>query len=126
MAEIPTIPPAPIDIRTAIELDRAMYERAQQLAGQGAALARESGLKTKGLAVADDVTVADTLVRLAREREAEAVVVGANGHSALREFYSAVPHGRYSSTRDVRSSSSGDRMTPKLGEKAPSRPRQLH
>jgi nucleotide-binding universal stress UspA family protein len=88
MMELPNtvgIPPAPIDIRTATELDRALYERAQRLAQHGAELAKETGLEAEGLAVADDVTVADTLVRLARERDAQALVVGAHGHGRLSE-----------------------------------------
>jgi nucleotide-binding universal stress UspA family protein len=79
------IAPVAIDIRTAVELDQTLYERAQQLAEQGAALAREAGFEAEGLTVADDVTVADTLVRLARERDAQAVVVGAHGHGRLSE-----------------------------------------
>jgi nucleotide-binding universal stress UspA family protein len=89
MMEVPTtsigVPPAPIDVRTAAEVDRALYERAQRLAEHGATLAREAGFEAEGLAVADDVTVADTLVSLAQERDAQAVVVGAHGHRRLRE-----------------------------------------
>ncbi len=80
------IPPAPIDMRTAAEVDRALYERAQRLAEQGAATAREAGLDAEPLVVADDVTVADTLVRLAEEREAQAIVVGAHRHGRLSEL----------------------------------------
>jgi nucleotide-binding universal stress UspA family protein len=79
------MPPAPIDIRTATEVDRALYERAQRLAQQGTGLARDCGFEAEGLAVADEVTVADTLVRLAQERDAQAVVVGAHGHGRLSE-----------------------------------------
>jgi nucleotide-binding universal stress UspA family protein len=77
--------PAPLDVRTALELDRAIYDGARRLAEHGAALARRLGLAADGLAVADDVTVAETLVRLARECDAQALVVGAHGHGALRE-----------------------------------------
>jgi nucleotide-binding universal stress UspA family protein len=87
--ELPTasvgIPPVPIDIRTAMEIDNALSRRAQQAAEHGAALAREAGLEAEGLAVADEVTVAETLVRLARERDAQAIVVGAHGHGPLSE-----------------------------------------
>ena len=38
------LPPAPIDVRTALEIDEHTYEMARDLAGQGAALARELGL----------------------------------------------------------------------------------
>jgi nucleotide-binding universal stress UspA family protein len=80
------IPPAPIDVRTALEIDEALRDRAQKLAAQGATVARKYGLRAEGLAVADDVTVAATLVRLAEERGAVAIVVGSHGHGAIREL----------------------------------------
>jgi nucleotide-binding universal stress UspA family protein len=70
------MPPAALDVRAAFEAETAAYQAAQRLAEQGAALARQAD----GLAVADDVTVADTLVRLARELDGQAVVIGAAGH----------------------------------------------
>ena len=72
-----------LDLRTAFEAEEAAYEGAQRMAEQGAALAREAGLKAEGLAVADEVTVADTLIRLAREQDAPAVVVGDHHHRRL-------------------------------------------
>jgi nucleotide-binding universal stress UspA family protein len=78
--------PAPIDIRTALEVDRAMYEGAQRLAQQGAELARRAGLDAQGLVVADEITVAETLVRVADERDAPAIVVGYHAHGALGEL----------------------------------------
>jgi nucleotide-binding universal stress UspA family protein len=78
-------PPTSLDIRTAFELDRQMYEQAERLAEQGASLARDLGLDAEGLAVADDLTVGDTLVRLAKELDGQAIVLGAHGHSGLRE-----------------------------------------
>ncbi|MDX6672060.1 MAG: hypothetical protein QOI91_2423, partial [Solirubrobacteraceae bacterium] len=57
------IPPAPIDVRAALEVEDAMYERAQRLAEQGARQAREAGLDAEGLTVADEASVADTLLR---------------------------------------------------------------
>jgi nucleotide-binding universal stress UspA family protein len=89
IVELPTatigLPPAPIDIHTAAEIDRAMAERAQRMAQHGAQLAREVGLEADGLAVADDpdVPVAETIVRVARQRDAQAVVVGAHGHGRV-------------------------------------------
>jgi len=35
--------------------------------------------------VADDISVAETLVRITRERDSQAVVVGAHGHRKLTE-----------------------------------------
>jgi nucleotide-binding universal stress UspA family protein len=77
------LPPAALDIRTAFEAERAAYDDAQRLAEHGGALARKAGWQADGLAVADDVTVADTLVRLARDLDAQAVVVGAHDHRGL-------------------------------------------
>jgi nucleotide-binding universal stress UspA family protein len=79
------LPPVPVDVRTAAEVDRAMYEGAQRQAQRGAELAREAGFEAEGLAVADEITVAETLVRVARERDAAAIVVGAHGHGGLTE-----------------------------------------
>ena len=83
LLEIPSLTPAPIDIRTALEIDRSIYEGAQQLAETGAAIARQAGMDATGLAVADDVTVAETLVRLTNEHHARAVVVGTHGRRRL-------------------------------------------
>jgi hypothetical protein len=64
-------PAATLDLRVAYQLDRSMYEEAQRMAQWGALLATEAGLDAEGLAVADDVTVADTLVRLAKAGSAK-------------------------------------------------------
>jgi nucleotide-binding universal stress UspA family protein len=91
MVELPAtsigLPPASIDVRTAVEIDEAMAERAQKLAEQGARVAREAGFDADGLAVAEDVDtpIAETIVSLAREREAAAIVVGAHGYGRLSE-----------------------------------------
>jgi nucleotide-binding universal stress UspA family protein len=81
------LPPAPIDVRTAVEVDEAMAERAQRLAEQGAQLAREAGFEADGLAVAEEVdtAIAETIVSVARDRGAAAIVVGAHGHGRLSE-----------------------------------------
>jgi nucleotide-binding universal stress UspA family protein len=76
------LPPADLDVRTASEADAAMNERARQLAEQGAAMARDLGLDAEGLAVADEpeITVAETLVDVARQRDADAIAVGVHDH----------------------------------------------
>jgi nucleotide-binding universal stress UspA family protein len=81
------MPPTSLDIRTALEVDRAMMDRAEQLAQKGAGIARDAGFDAEGLAVADDIetSVADTIVTVARERDAQALVVGAHGHGRLEE-----------------------------------------
>jgi nucleotide-binding universal stress UspA family protein len=75
---------APLDIRTGLELNRELYERAQSLAEYVAASAREAGLDARGLAVVDDATIGEAIARTATERDAPAIVLGAHGHSVLR------------------------------------------
>jgi nucleotide-binding universal stress UspA family protein len=89
--------PAPIDVSTALEIDQEVKERAQRLAQHGAELAREAGLEAEGLAVADevDVTIAETIVDVARKRDAAAIVMGAHGQGRLSEIILG------STTRDV-------------------------
>jgi nucleotide-binding universal stress UspA family protein len=78
--------PAPtVDLRTAFELDQAAYAAAERTAQQGAGLARSLGLPAESLVVADDVSIADTLIRVAGEQDAPAVVIGAHNHGVLSE-----------------------------------------
>jgi nucleotide-binding universal stress UspA family protein len=81
------LPPAPIDVRTALEIDEKLAERSQLMAQHGAELAKEAGFDAEGLAIAEEVevTIAETIVGVARQRDAQAVVVGAHGHSRLGE-----------------------------------------
>jgi nucleotide-binding universal stress UspA family protein len=69
-------PPGVLDFSNAFAQETAALDQAQDLADQGAALARETGLKADGQAVSLDITVAETLVKLAREIDAQALVVG--------------------------------------------------
>jgi nucleotide-binding universal stress UspA family protein len=92
LIELPTatlgLPPAQLDIRTALEVDRRTYEGAVRTAEQGARLARELGFEhADALVIAEepDIAVAETIVSVARERDAQAVVVGAHGHGKLGE-----------------------------------------
>jgi nucleotide-binding universal stress UspA family protein len=88
-AELPTmtlgLPPAPLDVRTAMEIEEEIYEGARKRAQEGADLANESGFEAEGMAVADDIDtpVAETIVDLARERDAPAIVLGAHGHGPI-------------------------------------------
>ena len=78
--------PAPtVDIRTAIEVDKAVSDGAEQTARRGVELARAHGLDAEAMVVADETTIAETLLRVARERDAAAVVVGAHRHGAIGE-----------------------------------------
>ena len=85
---IPTsldVPATPIDVTTAAEIDDALDERAHRLADQGAALAREAGFgSAEPVVTADESNVGETLVAFARERDAQAIVVGSRGLSGLK------------------------------------------
>jgi nucleotide-binding universal stress UspA family protein len=84
-----SLPPAPIDMRTALEIDAAQAQNAQRLAEQGAATAREAGLDAEPLVVAEapEVPVSATVVRIARERDSCAVIVGETAHGRLGEVF---------------------------------------
>jgi nucleotide-binding universal stress UspA family protein len=81
------MPPVVLDIRTALEVDRELMERAQNLARRGADHARAAGFDAEPLAVADDpdVRVSETLVNLARERDAAAIVLGEHLHGTIEK-----------------------------------------
>jgi nucleotide-binding universal stress UspA family protein len=82
------IPPTPVSVRTAIEIDEAIRERTERTAQRGAGIAAEAGFaQPDGLAVADelDVPVAETIADVARKHDAQAIVVGAHGQGRVSE-----------------------------------------
>jgi nucleotide-binding universal stress UspA family protein len=90
LLELPAIsgiPPAPVDVRTALDIDEATYERARRLAEHGARVAREAGFDAEGLVVAEDpdVSISRTIVRVARERGSAAIVLGERAQGRLEE-----------------------------------------
>ena len=80
--------PAALDVGAALEVDRALAEHARRIAQHGAGLAREAGFDAEGLAIADApaVPVAVTIGRVAGERVAQAVVIGAHNKGRLGEM----------------------------------------
>jgi len=76
--------PVSMDMSDACEAERAAYEAAERMAEQGAALAAELGYQAEGLAVADEATVPETLLRIATERDGQALVLGSHGHRGLK------------------------------------------
>lgn len=81
------MPPTVLDLRTAMEADAEVYESAKRTARHGAHIARQAGFgDVTGLAVADETTVADTLMRVASERHSPGIVVGAHGHRKFSEL----------------------------------------
>jgi nucleotide-binding universal stress UspA family protein len=79
--------PTVMDLRSAIDADAEVYEAAKRTAQQGAQVARDAGFTdVTALVVADELTVADTLMRVARERQSPGIVVGSHGHRKLSEL----------------------------------------
>jgi nucleotide-binding universal stress UspA family protein len=76
--------PVPVDVEGALEIEEELRERARGTAKAGAELARTAGLEAKGLAVADEVHVADAITGLAGKRDVAAIVVGSRGLRGLR------------------------------------------
>jgi nucleotide-binding universal stress UspA family protein len=76
--------PVLVDVEGAREVEEELHQRAYRTAREGAELARSAGLKATGLAVADEVHVADTIVGLAREKGVAAIVVGSRGLTGIR------------------------------------------
>ena len=81
------LPPGQLDLRAAAELDQKLLTDAERMARNGAAIAFSLGMPADALAVADEVTVSETLVRVAREVDAAAVVVGRHERGALHEVF---------------------------------------
>ena len=79
---IVTAPPVEPDV--ALEVDREVHDQAEQVSREGAALATSLGLDAQPLAVADQGGVARTILDVARERQAAAIVVGSRGLGAIR------------------------------------------
>jgi nucleotide-binding universal stress UspA family protein len=79
------VPVPVIDIRAALELEQAAFESAERTARQGVSMAMSMGLQAESLVVADELSIADTLIRVARERDAPALVIGAHRHGSLSE-----------------------------------------
>lgn len=72
------------DLETIEVVDRAQHDHAERVAREGAELARSRGLAAEVHPVPMELNVADTLIKLADERDAAVVVVGSHGISGLR------------------------------------------
>jgi nucleotide-binding universal stress UspA family protein len=90
LATVPTVdfgaPSGPLDVETAFEIDDAMREAAERVADKGVTLARQVGLVAERLVVPEAASAAGTLARVAAERDARAVVVGAHGRGRISDL----------------------------------------
>jgi nucleotide-binding universal stress UspA family protein len=73
-----------IDPEAAHEVDVSLHEQAERLATEGAQLASSVGLDAAPLAASDEHTVAETIVDLARQQNAAAIVIGSRGLTGMR------------------------------------------
>jgi nucleotide-binding universal stress UspA family protein len=83
---VAAVPPCQLDIRNALRADDEVVEQARWLVQRGVAIATEAGFEADGLAVADDVPVAQTLLRVADEQDAPVLVVGAHRRGGFGEL----------------------------------------
>lgn len=74
----------PVDPELARDVDVSLHEQADQVAREGAELARSLGLEAQPISVPDERDVAHTLIELAGEQGAGAIVAGSRGLSGIR------------------------------------------
>ena len=65
-------------------IDRAQSGHAVDVAEAGARLARELGATAEAVSMPDSASVADTLIAIAEERDARAIVVGSRGLGGIK------------------------------------------
>jgi nucleotide-binding universal stress UspA family protein len=78
------LPTPMIDPSVARSVDEGVHSQAEQVAGEGTELARSLGLDAQPLAVPGERRVPDTILQVAQENDAAAIVVGSRGLSGLR------------------------------------------
>jgi nucleotide-binding universal stress UspA family protein len=74
----------PLDPKIAHDADVALESQAERVAREGADMASSLGLEAEPLSLPDERDVAHTVIDLARERRAAAIVVGSRGLTGLR------------------------------------------
>ncbi len=82
--DVAGIAPVQLNPELVSELDKAGEQHAAIVAQEGAELAGSLGLDAQPHAIPDQVHVADTIVDLATQRDAAAVVVGSHGITGIR------------------------------------------
>ena len=74
----------PVDPELAHDVDVSLHHEADRVARDGAELASSLGFEAEPISLPDERDVARTLIDLARERHAAAIVVGSRGLSGFR------------------------------------------
>lgn len=83
----------PIDVSGAVVIEHALAEEARRAAQHGAEIARQAGFEAEALAVGGEASVASTILELAAERDAVAIVVGAHGRGRVAELLGSTSRG---------------------------------
>ena len=73
-----------VDPATMLRVDEEVRHEAEQVSAEGAEQARALGLDAEPMAVSDAGDVARTILDVAREQQAAAIVMGSRGLSGLR------------------------------------------
>jgi nucleotide-binding universal stress UspA family protein len=68
-------------------IDRVQRDHAVDVAEAGARLAREAGATAEAVAVSDELAVAETIVGIAEQRDACALVVGSRGLGGVKAMF---------------------------------------
>jgi nucleotide-binding universal stress UspA family protein len=76
--------PSPEEVAS---IDRVQRDHAVDVAEAGAQLAREAGATAEAVAVSDDVKVAETIVSVAAQRDACALVIGSRGLGGVKALF---------------------------------------
>lgn len=76
-------PVPPPDVEQVQELDRSEEEHADRIAAEGAEIAGRNGLEATTVVSRDESSVAQTILRVADEHDAGAIVIGSRRHSAI-------------------------------------------
>lgn len=74
----------PMNPEVARQVDEDVHLQAERVARTGAELASSLGLRAEALAVTEERNVPETILHLARENRAAAIVVGSRGLTGLR------------------------------------------
>jgi nucleotide-binding universal stress UspA family protein len=90
LAGMAYMPPRPEDVAT---LDRAQRDRATATAESGAEIARELGVTAEAVAVSDELDISETIVGIAQQHDACAIVVGSRGRGAVKSLFGSTSRG---------------------------------
>ena len=76
-------PVPPPDMEQVRELDKSEADHAERIAAEGVGIAEANGLKAEAVVSRDETSVAATILKVAEERDASAIVIGSRRHGAI-------------------------------------------